>query len=132
MIVPILKTGADNEAILKRAKETYKDLGKAGVRAHLDDRPNYNPGWKYNHYELKGVPIRLEIGNSRLYSVSTRTSALLSLSLSCAQKIITFQGVRWDPRILRRARDPLNLKHILCDQALLIPPPVRASVVHFR
>lgn len=35
---------------------------KVGIRVHLDDRPNYTAGWKYNHYELKGVPIRLEIG----------------------------------------------------------------------
>lgn len=29
---------------------------------HVDLRDNYNPGWKYNHWELKGVPIRIEIG----------------------------------------------------------------------
>jgi prolyl-tRNA synthetase len=29
---------------------------------HIDDRDNYTPGWKYNHWELKGVPIRIEIG----------------------------------------------------------------------
>lgn len=28
----------------------------------VDDRDNYNPGWKYNNWELKGVPIRLELG----------------------------------------------------------------------
>ena len=34
----------------------------AGMRAKLDDRDNYTPGWKYNHWELKGVPVRLEVG----------------------------------------------------------------------
>lgn len=34
----------------------------AGVRVYLDDRENYNPGFKYNHWELRGVPIRLELG----------------------------------------------------------------------
>lgn len=33
-----------------------------GVRAKLDDRENYTPGWKYNHWELKGVPLRCEFG----------------------------------------------------------------------
>ena len=28
----------------------------------MDDRENYNPGWKYNHWELKGVPFRVELG----------------------------------------------------------------------
>jgi len=37
-------------------------LKQAGVRVYLDDRDNYNPGWKYNHWELKGIPIRVEIG----------------------------------------------------------------------
>jgi prolyl-tRNA synthetase len=39
-----------------------KLLKEAGVRATFDDRENYNPGWKFNHWELKGVPIRLELG----------------------------------------------------------------------
>ena len=33
-----------------------------GTRAKLDDRDNYTPGWKYNHWELKGVPLRVEFG----------------------------------------------------------------------
>jgi len=35
----------------KKAKEIAKTLIKAGVRVHVDDRDNYNPGWKYNHWE---------------------------------------------------------------------------------
>lgn len=37
-------------------------LSKKGIRSHIDDRDVYTPGWKYNHWELKGVPIRLELG----------------------------------------------------------------------
>ncbi len=33
-----------------------------GIRAHVDDRDNYNPGWKFNAWEMKGVPIRIELG----------------------------------------------------------------------
>ena len=32
------------------------------MRVEVDDRDNYNPGWKYNHWEVKGVPLRLELG----------------------------------------------------------------------
>lgn len=61
VIVPVYKT-KEAESILKKANEIYDLLKKAGIRAHLDDRDNYTPGWKYNHWELKGVPIRIELG----------------------------------------------------------------------
>lgn len=37
-------------------------MKKEGIRAELDDRENYNPGFKFAHWELRGVPIRLELG----------------------------------------------------------------------
>ena len=61
VIIPIPfkgKEGIVNEA----ANELYQRLKKTDVRVNLDARDNYNPGWKYNHWELKGVPIRLELG----------------------------------------------------------------------
>ena len=42
--------------------EVEEQLKAAGVRVRYDDRKNYNPGWKYNYWELKGVPLRLEVG----------------------------------------------------------------------
>ena len=58
VIVPILfdKT---KEKVLKKAEEIKKELK---FRVELDDRDEYNPGWKFNEWEMKGVPIRLEIG----------------------------------------------------------------------
>ncbi len=38
----------------------------------LDDRDNYTPGWKYNHWEMKGVPIRLELGPKDLENNEVR------------------------------------------------------------
>jgi len=57
----VLYKDAANEAILKKGRELVAEMHEAGIRAHLDDRP-YNPGWKYNHWELRGVPLRIEIG----------------------------------------------------------------------
>lgn len=62
VIVPIIKTGADNERVLNRAQEIRQQLKDAGVRAHLDVRDNYTSGWKFNDWEVKGVPLRFEIG----------------------------------------------------------------------
>jgi prolyl-tRNA synthetase len=37
-------------------------LKESGIRAYCDDRDTYSPGWKYNHWEVKGVPLRISIG----------------------------------------------------------------------
>jgi prolyl-tRNA synthetase len=62
VMVPITYKDDDISAIYNKCEELTKALKEAGVRATFDDRENYNPGWKFNHWELKGVPIRLELG----------------------------------------------------------------------
>jgi prolyl-tRNA synthetase len=61
VIVPIPFKDKEEE-IFKQAEEIYKIIKKGGIRVQLDDKTNNNPGWKFNYWELKGVPIRLEIG----------------------------------------------------------------------
>ena len=61
VIVPIW--GADDqETVLEYAADVESTLSEAGVRVDLDDRGNRNPGFKYNEWELKGVPLRVEVG----------------------------------------------------------------------
>lgn len=60
VIVPIL--GKDNEKVLKKCNEVKDALKEDGVRVKVDTREEYTPGWKYNYWELKGVPVRIEIG----------------------------------------------------------------------
>jgi prolyl-tRNA synthetase len=62
VIVPIPYKGADATAILAKAKEILEKLKEKGITVVLDDREEYTPGWKFNEWELKGVPIRIEIG----------------------------------------------------------------------
>jgi len=62
VIVPIPYKDANSETILEKAKEIHKKLCENGISAILDDRAEYTPGWKFNEWELKGVPIRIEIG----------------------------------------------------------------------
>src|SRR5687768_14806950 len=61
VIVPIPR-GNWQETVLPRAREIQNDLVRAGVRVQLDDRDAYTPGWKFAEWELRGVPVRLEIG----------------------------------------------------------------------
>lgn len=53
VIVPIYFK-ENNIAINNKAIELCQELTAVGVRVHFDDRVNYKPGWKYNHWELKG------------------------------------------------------------------------------
>jgi prolyl-tRNA synthetase len=62
VIIPIPYKGPEAETIMVKAEEVCNKLKKKGVRVILDDRHEYTPGWKFNEWELKGVPIRIEIG----------------------------------------------------------------------
>ena len=62
VIVPIYKRDEQKNEVLNHAKKLYEDLNAAGIRVKLDDRDTHTPGYKFNDYELKGVPIRLGIG----------------------------------------------------------------------
>jgi prolyl-tRNA synthetase len=61
VIVPISR-GNWKETVLPKAKEIRDMLTARGVRVMLDDRDSQTPGWKFNEWELRGVPLRLEIG----------------------------------------------------------------------
>ncbi len=61
VIVPIPR-GNWQETVLPKAREIRDALTAAGVRVMLDDRDAYTPGWKYAEWEMRGVPVRLEIG----------------------------------------------------------------------
>lgn len=62
VIVPIVKKGTDTDAVIDAAKGLETALKAAGVRVQLDATQDKTPGWKFNHYELRGVPVRVEIG----------------------------------------------------------------------
>jgi prolyl-tRNA synthetase len=62
VIVPIPYKDVDAEQIVTKAKQLFENLQKKGTEVVLDDRQVYTPGWKFNEWELKGVPIRIEIG----------------------------------------------------------------------
>ena len=61
VIVPIPR-GDWRATVLPRARDIAAALKRAGVRVMLDDREEYKPGWKFAEWEMRGVPLRLEIG----------------------------------------------------------------------
>lgn len=62
VIVPIFYKDKHQEGITAMCHEMQKLLIENNIRTELDDRPNYTAGWKFNDWEMKGVPIRVEIG----------------------------------------------------------------------
>jgi prolyl-tRNA synthetase len=63
VIVPIPPRKGDvNQAVLPKCREVLQALRESGVRAHLDDRDTQLPGFKYADWEMRGVPLRMEIG----------------------------------------------------------------------
>ena len=61
VIVPIARKDAERATVLAFVDRVRGALGDA-VRVQVDDRDQYSPGWKYNEHEMRGVPLRLEIG----------------------------------------------------------------------
>jgi prolyl-tRNA synthetase len=66
VIVPIYRE-SNKEEVLSYAQKIYQSL-KNSTRVYLDDRDDYSTGWKFNEWELKGVPIRIEIGSREIES----------------------------------------------------------------
>ncbi|KAG6699850.1 hypothetical protein I3842_08G083500 [Carya illinoinensis] len=62
IIIPVPYKDADTRGIFDACASTVDILSGAGIRAKADFRDNYSPGWKYSHWEMKGAPLRIEIG----------------------------------------------------------------------
>jgi len=68
VIIPIYYRENDREIVLAKAREVAEKLSGKGYRVRVDDREEYTPGWKFNDWELKGVPVRIEIGRREVES----------------------------------------------------------------
>ncbi len=62
VVVPIWRTDEAKAQVFGEAAKIEKSLKAAGLRVRVDRDEEHTPGWKYNEYELKGVPLRIELG----------------------------------------------------------------------
>lgn len=62
VIVPIWRKDAERSAVLALSEQVAATLKGAGIRVKLDARDEFNAGYKYNDWEMRGVPLRIEIG----------------------------------------------------------------------
>jgi prolyl-tRNA synthetase len=85
VIVPIGR-GEQAAATSSAAAELAGALQRAGLRTHVDDRPQLSPGFKFNDWEMRGVPIRLELGTRELATGTALMSRRLSYPQADAAK----------------------------------------------
>jgi len=73
IIVPIYKSDSEKSAVMAAADAVFAELKAGGVRVKIDTREELTPGFKYNDWEMRGVPLRLEVGPK---DVQNNTAAL--------------------------------------------------------
>ncbi len=126
VIVPIFRED-DRVEVLQAAAAVADELRAAGVRVRVDDRPEYRPGFKFNEWELKGVPVRIEIGGRDLAAAAitvarrdsgekrqiplARVSARIAELLGDVQTSL-FQTAR-DEQERRTLRDPSSYHEMI-------------------
>jgi|UniRef100_A0A7C3Z3C2 prolyl-tRNA synthetase len=67
VIVPILTKEAKlNESLLSKGREISDRLREKGISSYFDERTEFSPGWKFNEWEMRGVPLRIEIGEEEI------------------------------------------------------------------
>ncbi len=62
VIVPIYRKDKEKDAVMAAVDEVFAELKAGGIRVKVDDREGFSPGFKFNDWEMRGVPLRLEIG----------------------------------------------------------------------
>ena len=62
IIIPIYKSDTEKSGVLEAIERVARELKEAGIRFKVDDREELTPGRKYNDWEMRGVPLRIEIG----------------------------------------------------------------------
>ncbi len=99
VIVPILIKNNDSQLLMQTVRHVAQELKLAGIRAHIDEREE-SPGAKFYHWELRGVPLRIEIGprdlaqNSGIVSdrlgIHKQTVSLLYVVEHCVERLSAF------------------------------------------
>jgi prolyl-tRNA synthetase len=119
VIVPIGR-GEAAEQVLSAARQLATRLHEAGIRSHVDDRAQLSAGFKFNDWELRGVPIRLELGPRDLAAGTTLMATRLGegktpVSLDSAPARVGSELTAFQDLLLRRATEFRDQRTITVD-----------------
>uniref|UniRef100_A0A1B6CM59 proline--tRNA ligase n=1 Tax=Clastoptera arizonana TaxID=38151 RepID=A0A1B6CM59_9HEMI len=100
-------------ALMNACEELEDSLHKAEVRVYGDYRDNYSPGWKFNHWELKGVPVRVEIGpkdlkQNQFVAVRRDTGEKLTIKKSSGVTDLSNLLLQVHDNLLKKANEDLT------------------------
>ena len=62
VIIPIARKPEERERVMQAVEKFTADFKNAGIGFKIDDREQHSPGWKFNEWEKRGVPLRIEVG----------------------------------------------------------------------
>uniref|UniRef100_A0A8C8FL66 Bifunctional glutamate/proline--tRNA ligase n=1 Tax=Oncorhynchus tshawytscha TaxID=74940 RepID=A0A8C8FL66_ONCTS len=111
---------AEKEVLLAQCSKYLARLQRGEIRVKADLRENYSPGWKFNHWELKGVPIRLEVGPKDLkqgqcVAVRRDTGEKITLPEADTERRLTQLLEDIQTNLFKRASDDLNKHMVVAD-----------------
>ncbi|MGB1523648.1 MAG: proline--tRNA ligase [Nitrosopumilus sp.] len=94
VIIPIYKNNNDKENVITKVNEIANILELKNIRIHIDSREELTPGYKFNDWELKGVPLRIEIGpkdieNQSMVLAKRYNHEKMKMGLNEVDKIVT-------------------------------------------
>ncbi len=105
VIVPPIMYKGSEEAILRETKAIQEELIASSVRVKVDDRIDRTPGWKYNYWEMMGVPLRIEIGPKDIENRQVVLARRDTLEKYVVPRNELIESVR---ELLRRINDDLR------------------------
>ncbi len=107
VIIPIYRKAEQLDAISEKVAGIVAELKAKGISVKFDNSDNYKPGWKFNEYELKGVPVRLAVGPRDLENGTVEIARRDTLS----KEIIAMDGVAdYIEKLLTEIQDNLFAK----------------------
>ncbi|XP_058525175.1 bifunctional glutamate/proline--tRNA ligase [Ochotona princeps] len=110
----------DREALVAKCNDYRRRLLSVSIRVRADLRDNYSPGWKFNHWELKGVPIRLEVGprdmkNCQFVAVRRDTGEKLTIAENEAETKLQTILEDIQANLFARASEDLRTHMVVAD-----------------
>ena len=103
VIVPIYKNDEGKEKVLPKVEEIKKILEAKEIRVHVDDRNELSPGYKFNDWELKGIPLRIEIGPKDI----EKQSVVLAKRYNSEKSSLEFTEVEKIPTVLDEIQEDM-------------------------
>jgi prolyl-tRNA synthetase len=96
VIIPIYYSDDEKGNVIQKANQIKDSLSKISLRVHLDDREQLTPGFKFNDWEMKGIPVRIEIGpkdiaKNQVVLVRRHTQTKTSIEMDSSSEKISLE-----------------------------------------